>query len=557
MDQIRQQVARARRRLWLELFLNRLVHCWFVALIVAAVAIAVPKFVAVENLPANWTAWWLGAAFVGGLGVALGWMFFRGRSELEAAMEIDRRFGLRERVASSLSLPAELSETPAGQALLNDAVRAVSRLEISQQFRVRVGSVALLPLAPALLTAALILLVDNQQVQSSASPQANKLTPQALENTTDALRKKLVEKRKEAAKKGLKEAEALLLQVDKKIEKLADKKDVDRKQALVKMNDLAKQLNDRKEKLGGDQELKKQLASMKDFSKGPAEKMVDAMKSGDWDQAQKELDKIKEQLKSGKLDQAGKQQLQKQLSQLQKKLDQAAADQQQAMEQMKQEIEKQKQQGNLAKAGEMQQKLDQMQKQQQQSQQMQKLAQQIAQAKEAMEKGDQQAAAQAMDQMSQQLEQMKQEMGESEMLDAAMDQLEMAKSSMNCEACQGAGCEECQGGGKMNGRFGQKPGSQGSANGKGIGKGRGGAGTRDETDAAFRDTQVKQKPNQGPAVITGEADGPNLRGNVREAIQEEMAAQASEPADPLVIEQLPRTQRENAEDYFNRLRDGE
>ena len=84
MDQIRQQVARARRRLWMELFLNRLVHCWFVALIVAAVAIAVPKFVAVENLPADWTAWWLGAAFVGGLGVALGWMFFRGRSELDA-----------------------------------------------------------------------------------------------------------------------------------------------------------------------------------------------------------------------------------------------------------------------------------------------------------------------------------------------------------------------------------------------------------------------------------------------------------------------------------------
>jgi hypothetical protein len=42
------------------------------------------------------------------------------------------------------------------------------------------------------------------------------------------LRKKLVERRKEAAKKGLKEAEDLLLQVDKDVEKLAVKKDVDR-----------------------------------------------------------------------------------------------------------------------------------------------------------------------------------------------------------------------------------------------------------------------------------------------------------------------------------------
>ena len=60
-----------------------------------------------------------------------------------------------------------------------------------------------------------------------------------------------------------------------------------------------------------------------------------------------------------------------------------------------------------------------------------------------------------------------------------------------------------------------------------------------------------------PAVIAGEADGPNLRGNVQEVIQEEMAAQGSQPADPLVIEQLPKAQRENAEDYFNRLREGE
>ena len=58
-------------------------------------------------------------------------------------------------------------------------------------------------------------------------------------------------------------------------------------------------------------------------------------------------------------------------------------------------------------------------------------------------------------------------------------------------------------------------------------------------------------------MIAGDADGPNIRGNVQQQIVEEMAAQGSQPADPLVIEQLPKTQRENAEDYFNRLREGE
>ena len=54
-----------------------------------------------------------------------------------------------------------------------------------------------------------------------------------------------------------------------------------------------------------------------------AEKMVEAMKEGNWDKAQQELNKLKEQLKAGKLDGAGKKELQKQLSQLQKKLEQA------------------------------------------------------------------------------------------------------------------------------------------------------------------------------------------------------------------------------------------
>ena len=53
--------------------------------------------------------------------------------------------------------------------------------------------------------------------------------------------------------------------------------------------------------------------------------------------------------------------------------------------------------------------------------------------------------------------------------------------------------------------------------------------------------------------MVGEVDGPNIRGNVAESIKEEMASQGSEPADPLVHEQLPRARREHTEEYFNRL----
>jgi hypothetical protein len=57
-------------------------------------------------------------------------------------------------------------------------------------------------------------------------------------------------------------------------------------------------------------------------------------------------------------------------------------------------------------------------------------------------------------------------------------------------------------------------------------------------------------------VVVGEAAGPNLRLRVSEAVQEEMAAQSREPADPQVLEQLPKTRREHAQEYFNLLREG-
>jgi hypothetical protein len=137
------------------------------------------------------------------------------------------------------------------------------------------------------------------------------------------------------------------------------------------------------------------------------------------------------------------------------------------------------------------------------------------------------------------------------MLDMAMAELEMTKDSMACEECEGAGCAQCQSG------MGQRRMNQGR-NGPGIGSGSAlGVRPEDPTNPNFRDTRVRQDPTKGPAIITGEAEGPTVRGDVREEIKEEMAAEDSDEADALVIEQLPRTQRENAEDYFNRLREGE
>ncbi len=553
MDQILRQVALARRRLWLELFLQRLLRCWFAALVAAVAAIGVPKLIAIENLPDRWAPWWIVGSLAAATMIALAWTWWRGRSWLDAAIEIDQRYGLRERVASSLSLDTQNAKTPAGQALLADALRAVRQIDVDERFKIRLGRRAWLPLVPAMIAFCLITMVDNREAQSSADSPTRKTTKQEIENATKALRKRMVERRKQAAKAGLKDAEALFREVEKGMEKLQDKAKLDKKRALVKLNDLAKQLANRRQKLGGDKELRKQFAQMKNLNRGPADKLAEAMKQGQWQNAMQELEKLRKQIADGKLDAAAKKELEQQLKQLQEKLQAAVQAKKQARDDLKKQIEKEKQQGNLSKAGELQQQLDQMMQQQNRMNKLEQLAQQLGECQQCMKQGDNQGAAGALQQMAQQMEQLQQEMAEGEMLDAAMDQLQIAKDAMNgqaCQECQGAGCKACNGTGVSN-RFGE--------GGNGMGAARGGRGPRpdEKNDTKFRDTRVRQKPGRGSAVVVGEADGPNLRGNVAEGIKQEMASLASQPADPLVAEQLPKARREHAEEFFNLLREGQ
>ena len=213
----------------------------------------------------------------------------------------------------------------------------------------------------------------------------------------------------------------------------------------MKLNDLARQLTERRKQLGGKEGLQKQLQNMKSFDHGPAEKIAEAMKQGDFQQAAEQLEKLASQLRDGKLDATQKAELEKQLGQLQEKLAEAAQAHQQAMENLQKQIEQQKAAGDMAKAGELQQKLDQMAAQSPQMQQMQELSNQLGQMQQGMKEGDAKKTADAMQQMAQQLGEMQQEANEMEMLDAAMDQLQMAKDAMACKNCSGAGCKDCEG----------------------------------------------------------------------------------------------------------------
>ncbi|WP_425394962.1 hypothetical protein [Aeoliella sp.] len=546
MDKLLTQVRRAHRRLLVEKFLHYLVWSAFIALAVAAVAIAAPQLVAIDNLPANWTQVWLWLAGGGCVLGALIATYVTRQSTLDAAIEIDRRYQLRERVASSLALSPTDLDSQAGQALLKDASHRIDRIDIGEKFRPHMDRRAWLPLVPAVIVFCLITFGSNKEALSSVEPTPTNAARAKVKKANEELQKKLQDMKKKAEQKDLKEAEELLKELEQETKELNKDNPEERKKTTVKLNNLAKQLEERRAKLGTSESLKKQMENMKELSQGPADKMAKAMQQGDWKKAIDELKQLQDKIGKDNLTKSEKDKLDKQLDQLKKKLADATQANREAMNQLKKQIEEQRKKGDLAKAGELQQKLDQMQQNQPQMQNLDKLAQKLGQCQNCMKAGDKEGAARAMSELADQLQQMQQQGQELEMLDEALAQLEAAKNAMN-----GMNMDQAfqDGMGGMGDQFNEQ-------GGMGMGAGRGyGPRPDEENPTQFRDTQVRQNPGQGAATFGGFVDGPNVAGQTGIAAEQELEGINAEPADPLTSQRLPRAHGQHAEEYFKQLRE--
>lgn len=550
MNDLRKQVRRARRRLVLEQFGAHLTACLFFLLLVAALAIAAGKLWPIPGIDdRTWTFAWLGGAAAGAVLAALGWTIYRAQTSLEAAIELDRRFGLRERVSSALALgPAEL-ETPVGQALMADTLKRVARLEVGEQFRVRPSRRALLPLLPAAAAFAIGFFVGQRGVESEVA--ATNATAVEVKKSAEELQKKLAETRKEAAARGLEEMEGELKKIEEGTKKLAKKEGADRKKALVDLNELAKQLEERREKLGAGEKLKEQLSQLKGLEQDTGDRLAQSLRSGDFQQALREVEKLTEQLAKGNLDDKQKAELAKQLANVEKKLQEMAAKHEQAKAQLAEQIKQMQKAGQLGQAAKLQEQLDKMLGQADSMKKMQEMASKLGQCAECLQQGQGQKAQEALAGLAGELAKLDKQMNELAMLDQALQQMMDAKNAMACMACNGAGCMACNGKGNANKN------GKGAGLGEGIGRGQGGIGPKQDPLATNNyDSQVRSKPTQGPQVFAGEAEGPNLRGQVLEEIRSEFGEAAGESADPLTNQRLPRNRREHAQHYFDAFREG-
>jgi hypothetical protein len=556
MEEIKRQVGRARRRLVLQQFLRVIGWSLFATLVLAAIGLAIPRLFVLAVDQQVWDASWIGGGVAVGLLMAGFWTYWIRRSGLDAAIELDRRYGLKERVSSTLALtPAELS-SDIGQALVTDAIRRVERIDVREQFSVSPTWRLVLPLAPALALAILAMLPSAAMKQAQATSEQPQEIKKQIKLATQKLQEKILERQKRNEELGLKENDTLK-EVNKELDKLVHRDTADRKDALIKINDMAKEIEKRKQELGGADKMRKDLDKLKDIAKGPADKMAEALKEGDFGKAQEEMKKLNEELKTGNLSKEDQEKLAKQLEQVKEKLQQAMQDKKEARERLQQQIEQKLAEGNVGEAAKLQQQLDQMsQNAEQQQALMQQLADKLGQAAQALQEGgDPKKAAEQLDKLAGDLQKMQQQLEELENLQEVLDQLADAKDAMNCATCQGAGCAQCQGNGDGD-KQGNKRGDGKGDNARGRGRGEG---LRDEqeTDKSFYETRVAADPKAGQSVRIGDASGPNKAGKSQEAIKEEIRASLAKEPDALEDVTLPRDQRDNAKQYFEKLRKGE
>lgn len=440
MTEIQQQVQRARQRILLQTFLASCTWCLAIGLSVAAAAVAATKIWFLDVDPKTWTyGWFIGSTVAAFLGAGL-WTWCRQTSSAEAAIEIDRRFGLKERVSSTFALTPDEADSEVGRALMADALQRVKRIDVRDQFEVRAGRWAWLPIVTGALAVALVFLPDAKPRSTSKQAEAKTVEVERVKKTTTALKKKLEKQRELMKNKNLKEANKLAQKLEKGIDELS-KSDSDKKKTLVKMNNLAEELRQRRESLKGNEALKKRLDQLKGIKikEGPADELAKAMQNGDFKKALEQIQELQKSIKEAKLNQEQQEQLAQQMQQMQKKLEEMVKQHDEAKKNLEEQLAKAKQQGNEMAAKKLQQKLNQMQTQDEAMKKLQQMAQKMDQIAQKMQQGESQQAMEQLSEMAKDLESMQQAMDELEALEDMMDQLASAKDSMNCQQCDGGG----------------------------------------------------------------------------------------------------------------------
>ncbi len=445
-------IGRARRRLFGDALLHAVGVGLTAGLAVGLIwLLAEPWLLAV---PPEWLRWAVGGSAVGlGLVAGVAWAVAGRPSREAAALEVDRRFDLRERVTTALGLRPEERDTAAGQALLADASAKVASVRVGEKFPIRprwsLGSVP----AVAALIAAVVFFYhpdtssasnDGSTADAKKKVPATKLPGDAAKLPTQPFTKQVVPD--ELDRKKSEDLKKLEEELNAAMEKWRQNEPKDEQQAREKVTELTGlEEKLKKFKEGEYQKLKQmeqqlqqldRLSKEKEFEDGPAKELNEQLAKGNLKKAQEEVDELRKKAKEKKLDAKDLTKLDDQLKEMAKQL-RNDKERKEKAEALQKKLDQAKKDGKDAEA--LERELEQMKAEMKQSaEMMEKLAQKMEKLREMAEKGDLEQMTEELKELGDQMKGIEQEVQD---LEDADDYLQKLRDELKkaCKQCKGEG----------------------------------------------------------------------------------------------------------------------
>jgi len=431
---LHRQLTRVSRRLFVQTLLDCLAWCWAIALVLSVGWFFAQPF-AVEAAP-DYLRWAvaggaMGVATILALVLAVLWT----PSRLSAALMLDERFGLKERVTTSLTLPDGIETSPAGQALLEDVTKHVGKLEISSRFPLRLSwASALIPVG-ALALFLVAVLYHPQLNQANANSEADLKQPIANATDINKQMENLVKKPRQQEKSESSERSKDLEKIEAELKDLVKRPRGNKEQLLdvaKEMTQIESDLKKQQQQLSDKSKaMKDQLKSMERLSKkkkdGPAKDLEKALEEGKFDKAKKEVDELAKKLKNNELNEKEKEELGQQIKEVKDKLERLSKQQDQA-DRLKE----------MAKNGQLDpealdREMDKLKKKNEDLKDLKDIADELEKCESSMKKGDCDKAGEALQRAGEKLQKMAKNDDELQELEETIEDLK------KCKNCIGQG----------------------------------------------------------------------------------------------------------------------
>jgi hypothetical protein len=567
------QLRRARRRLFVQGLIDHLTTGWVIALGLAAVWLLVEPYLRFSVPVALRWAVFGGLAFAATL-AAIVVTILRRPSPVAAALAIDERFGLHERVTTAVTLAPQQAASPAGVALLADVQHRLAPLRVGERFPLRLRRRAVwlpcLGVVVALLAVFWRPVIVPPPVEGGDQKLATSTEAQTeIEKQLKGLEKKNPPKRNTDKKS--QELEKLEAELDK----LARKPHETREQARDVVKDIGNAQDQVKER---EKELKERAQAMREQMKqierlagqkpkeGPAKKLDQALDKADFRKAREEADKLGRQLEAneqadrlrkklqepGKLNEEEKKEAREQLQRLKDK-EMKGKDREKLAEQMqdiedrlqrltrseeaKERLRDLERQGLINKE-QLDRELDQAQRNfdkldPQTKKMLQDIAKKLAEARQCMKEGKDGEAAQKLAEAGEMFQKLDID-GEGKELAKQLQALEDARQAL-CRALDGKPKDAPGGpGGPASGR---RPESKDGVTGS-------------------REDWAHSDVDKGQLHVIDQAPGDGFKGPRTPAEMTEDIRRAAQDAPEAIDRQrLPRSASDMAKGYFDKLRD--